>query len=66
MMSNPYGLSLSDTLTNLKLYDLMNNKWPDGTPLTYGGNGYNPNSTEFINYLYSESPTKSMAGLWRN
>ena len=59
MMSNPYGLSLSDTLTNLKLYDLMNNKWPDGTPLTYGGNGYNPNSTEFINYLYSESPTKS-------
>ena len=32
--------------------------WKDGTRMTYGGNGYNPNSTDYTNFAYSGDPAK--------
>ena len=34
----------TDPVTALEIYRLMNGNWTDGTPLTFGGTGYNPGS----------------------
>ncbi len=40
-----------------QFYNLMKNSWADGTPLTYGGNGYNPGSEDFTNYCFPGNPS---------
>lgn len=37
-------------------YEYMSSRWLDGTHITYGGNGYNPGSTNNTNYFYSGTP----------
>jgi len=37
-------------------YNYLSGSWTDGTRFTYGGDGYNPTSTEFINYAFTEPP----------
>jgi hypothetical protein len=37
-------------------YNYMQAKWKDDTPLTYGGTGYNTNSTNYTNYAFSGDP----------
>jgi hypothetical protein len=37
-------------------YNLLQAKWKDGTHLTYGGNGYDKNSTDYTNYMFSGDP----------
>ncbi len=39
-----------------QFYNYISGSWQDGTPFTYGGEGYNPGSTEFINFAFTESP----------
>lgn len=36
--------------------NLIQGKWKDGTPLTIGGTGYNPGSTNYTNYIYPGNP----------
>jgi hypothetical protein len=31
--------------------------WPDGTPLTRGGSGYNPIQSDIANYVYPDNPS---------
>ncbi len=38
-------------------YNLLTGSWPDGTPLTEGGNGYNPGSTDYTKYCYPGNPS---------
>lgn len=37
-------------------FQFMNGFWPDGTPLTMGGNGYNPGSTDITKFAYTGNP----------
>jgi len=36
--------------------NLIRSIWPDGTPLTVGGNGINPSSTAFTNHIFPDNP----------
>ncbi|HEB62260.1 MAG TPA: T9SS type A sorting domain-containing protein [Bacteroidetes bacterium] len=38
-------------------YRLMNGKWYDGTPFTYGGTGINSQSTDTVDYVFPDEPT---------
>ena len=37
-------------------YNLIRGLWADGTPLTKGGTGYNPGSTEITKYAFPDEP----------
>ena len=41
----------------IKYYRMMNAMWPDGTPLTLGGDGYDSTSTNFVNYAFPSPPS---------
>jgi hypothetical protein len=49
-------------------YNYLTARWLNGTPITYGGTGYDPASTNYTNYMYSGDPvagtgwTESTAG----
>ena len=38
--------------TAQEFYTVMTGKWLDGTALTFGGNGYDPTSTDYTNFIY--------------
>jgi len=38
-------------------YNYMEGYWLDGTPMTVGGNGYNPGSTDTTNFAFPDFPT---------
>jgi len=54
----------SDPRTIQGVYNYMNHTWLDGTPLTLGGSGYNPGSTNYTNYAFPGAP-EDPAG-WSN
>ncbi len=37
-------------------YNYLSGSWTDGTRFTYGGDAYNPMSTDYINYAFTEEP----------
>ena len=37
-------------------YNLLQAQWKDETHITYGGNGYNPGSTDYTNFMFSGDP----------
>ena len=38
-------------------YNLLTGRWPDGTPLTFGGNGYDPSGANpLTNYVFPDDP----------
>lgn len=41
----------------IEYYNFLNNTWRDGTPITFGGNGYNPGSTDVRAFTFSDLPT---------
>ncbi len=43
----------------LGYYRFLNSLWADGTPLTYGGDGYDPNSTEEVCCAFFDNPQNS-------
>ena len=42
--------------TPSEIYNYLNGRWRDGTPLTQGGTGYNPNSTEEVDHIFPVDP----------
>ncbi len=49
--------NISDPWTNgLEFYNYLTNKWRDGTPVTKGGNGYDPSSSDFTNFIFPGNP----------
>ena len=38
-------------------YNFLTGKWPDGTPITYGGDGYDPTSTDTTHFVFSDNPS---------
>ena len=39
-------------------YSFLDGRWPDGTPLTFGGDGNNPGSMEFTSHAFSDLPNQ--------
>ena len=40
-----------------KFFKILNGKWPDNVPYTYGGTGYNEGSTDTVDYLFPDDPS---------
>jgi len=51
--STPFPINIDDQLAQ---YRLMSGFWPDGLPFTLGGDGYDPNSVEMVEHLYTGDP----------
>jgi len=43
----------------LHFYNYMRGLWRDGTPLTFGGSGYNPGSIDTVRYAFPDDPNKN-------
>ncbi|MFK7806220.1 MAG: hypothetical protein AB8F74_00335 [Saprospiraceae bacterium] len=41
---------------DVEFYNYLSGSWRDGTRYTVGGDGYNPGSTDFINYAFPDPP----------
>jgi len=52
---------LGDPTSALNYYRPLAGKWMNGTPLTYGGNGYNPSSTAspVTDYVFPDNPNNT-------
>ena len=55
--SNSSGI-MGDPYTYLEHYNVLNGYWKDGTPYTYGGNGYG--GTTYTNYCFSGDPNNPL------
>lgn len=53
ILSNP---DMKEPSTAEERYRFMSGTWSDGTPLTFGGDGYNPGSTDFVSHIFSGDP----------
>ncbi len=42
--------------TPVDYYNYLRGIWRDGTPMTYGGNGYDPNSQDYVKHALSSPP----------
>ena len=40
-------------------YNYIRGLWSDGTPVTFGGSGYNPGSTDTIRYVFPDEPNRT-------
>lgn len=53
----------TDPSNALEFYRYLSGFWRDGTPITYGGNGYNPSGTP-VKYVFPSSPDGTAATDW--
>jgi hypothetical protein len=53
-----------DPRSALGYYRLQSGFWPDGTPVTSGGNGYNASSTNNTNFVFPSRPNDNLPGAW--
>jgi len=56
------GISDPDPATSNPIFDgeyynYLQGRWRDGTPLTYGGTGFDPESTDTVKFAFSEAPS---------
>lgn len=49
----------ADPQTAPEFYNYLNGVWRDGTPLTVGGTGYNPNSMDETSFIFPGNPNES-------
>ena len=56
VIGNPLPAT-ADPGTINEYYNLLQGKWVDGTPLTTGGTGYNPGSTDYANHAFPGNPS---------
>ena len=47
---------IGELSTANEFYNMLRAIWKDGTPMTYGGTGYNPSSTDYTNYMFNGDP----------
>jgi len=47
----------TDPTTPIEYYHFMNGSWRDGTRMTRGGVGYNPQSNDFVDHVFPDDPT---------
>jgi hypothetical protein len=47
----------TDAGADFEYYNLLTGYWKDNTPITFGGSGYNPGSTQTVRYCFPSVPT---------
>ncbi|WP_420455398.1 hypothetical protein [Rubrivirga sp.] len=52
----PTGDPAASEDRGLVSYRLMQSQWKDGVPFTRGGDGYNPGSTDFVDFVFPADP----------
>lgn len=62
-IGNP-PVATCDAGQNTEFYNIMKGIWLDGTPVTVGGDGYNPGSTDSTNYVFPDEPNDESTGAW--
>ncbi len=50
---------VQDPQNDYEHYRYMTGQFRDGTPITIGGNGYNPGSSDFTNYVFHSDPNNT-------
>ncbi len=48
--------AMTDPQQPAEFYNYLTGRWRDGTPITYGGSGYNPGSTNLTRYVFHDPP----------
>lgn len=58
--------AINDPETAIQHYRLMSGLWGDGTPVTHGGNGYNPNNPNAVatRFVFPNFPDDDSPGAW--
>lgn len=56
-MVSDLPVAVTDPGSLQELYYYMRAAYRDGTPLTRGGSGYNPSSSDFTNYVFPDNPS---------
>ncbi|MBK7429309.1 MAG: T9SS type A sorting domain-containing protein [Saprospiraceae bacterium] len=56
--------AMIDPSQAIEFYRYLSGVWRDGTPLTYGGNGYNTGSTAITKYAYPSNPSSADPNNW--
>ncbi len=51
--------SMTDPGTAVEFYNYLTGKWRDGTPFTYGGNGYSQSNTRVVKYSFVDAPNNT-------
>ncbi|MEM1319053.1 MAG: hypothetical protein AAGG75_02290 [Bacteroidota bacterium] len=51
-----------DPAVGQEFYNYLSGSWRDGTPFTFGGNGYNLMSSQLIDYAFTDNP--DVSGGW--
>ena len=54
--NNSSSDAMGDPRNAKQFYNLLQAKWKDGTPMTFGKNGYDSNSTDYTNFAFSGDP----------
>lgn len=49
----------TDPSTAIEYYNYLTGNWRDGTPFTFGGSGYNPNSQSVLKYSFVDAPNNA-------
>jgi len=57
--NNSVGVMGDPAISN-EYYNYLQGKWRDGTPLTYGGNGYDEESTNYTNFAFNGDPVTQL------
>ncbi len=55
----PQPPATTDPDTDDEFYGYLRGFWKDGSPLTFGGSGYDINSTETVRYAFTDRPDNS-------
>ncbi|MCB9328838.1 MAG: hypothetical protein H6572_09140 [Lewinellaceae bacterium] len=55
-VGDPEPVTCDPSGTDLPFYNYLRGLWLDGTPITFGGSGYNPGSTDTVKYVFPNPP----------
>jgi hypothetical protein len=53
---NPFPEATKDPSSLAESFQYLSGRWRDGTPLSYGGSGYNPGSSELTSLAFPDNP----------
>ncbi|MCY7362873.1 MAG: hypothetical protein LH629_12530, partial [Ignavibacteria bacterium] len=53
---------LENDIIDEQAHFLLSGKWADGTPLTFGGTGYDPTSLNFCSYMFPNNTDSAFVG----
>ena len=62
-VGNP-PVATCDAGQSTEFYNIMKGIWLDGTPVTVGGDGYNPGSTDSTSYVFPDEPNDESTDAW--